>query len=89
LVDSAAEVMAHPRVHAYDLRSLRHTGVSSFVKKLNPEYRRAWRELTGSTMAESAWGMTETQTCNSFTVGMQDDDFDLRSQPIFVGLPVP
>ncbi|MGN5351132.1 AMP-binding protein [Ralstonia sp. L16] len=89
LVDSAAEVMAHPRVHAYDLRSLRHTGVSSFVKKLNPEYRRAWRELTGSMMAESAWGMTETQTCNSFTVGMQDDDFDLRSQPIFVGLPVP
>ena len=89
LVDSAAEVMAHPRVHEYNLRSLRHTGVSSFVKKLNPEYRRAWRELTGSTMAESAWGMTETQTCNSFTVGMQDDDFDLRSQPIFVGLPVP
>jgi acyl-CoA synthetase (AMP-forming)/AMP-acid ligase II len=89
LVDSAAEVMAHPRVADYNLRSLRHTGVSSFVKKLNPEYRSAWRALTGSMMAESAWGMTETQTCNSFTLGMQDDDFDLRSQPIFVGLPVP
>ncbi len=33
--------------------------------------------------------MTETQTCNTFAYGMQDDDLDLRAQPIFVGLPVP
>jgi long-chain acyl-CoA synthetase len=34
-------------------------------------------------------GMTETHTSNTFTTGFQDDDFDLNSQPIFVGLPVP
>jgi len=89
LVDSAVEVMDHPRAADYDLRSLRHVGVSSFVKKLNLEYRRRWQALTGSTVAESAWGMTETQTCNTFTYGMQDDDMDLRAQPVFVGLPVP
>jgi acyl-CoA synthetase (AMP-forming)/AMP-acid ligase II len=40
-------------------------------------------------LAESAWGMTETHTSDSFTTGMQDDDFDLKSRPTFVGLPVP
>ena len=89
LVDNAVEVMEHPRAAQYQLRSLRHVGVSSFVKKLNLPYRRAWQALTGSVIAETAWGMTETQTCNTFTCGMQDDDLDLRAQPIFVGLPVP
>ncbi len=40
-------------------------------------------------MIEAAWGMTETHTCDTFTTGQQDGDFDLKSQPIFVGLPVP
>jgi len=89
LVDNAVAIMEHPEVGKYDLRSLKRTGVSSFVKKLNLEYRRRWRELTGTTMVESAWGMTETHTHDTFTLGMQEDDFDLKSQPIFVGLPVP
>ncbi|CAG9181857.1 Long-chain-fatty-acid--CoA ligase [Cupriavidus laharis] len=89
LVDSAVEVMDHPRVGDYDLRTLRHVGVSSFVKKLNLDYRRRWHALTGATIAETAWGMTETQTCNTFTYGTQDGDMDLRAQPVFVGLPVP
>ncbi|MCG3163650.1 MAG: Long-chain-fatty-acid--CoA ligase [Acidobacteria bacterium] len=33
--------------------------------------------------------MTETHTVDTFTIGMQDDDFDLKSKPIFVGLPMP
>lgn len=40
-------------------------------------------------MAEAAWGMSETHTCDTFTSGFQDDDLDLRGQPVFVGLPVP
>jgi fatty-acyl-CoA synthase len=59
------------------------------VKKLNKDYRRRWKELTGSILAESAWGMTETHTSDTFTTGFQDNDFDLDSQPVFVGLPVP
>jgi long-chain acyl-CoA synthetase len=88
LVDSAVELMDHPRFGEFDLSSLRQTRVSSFVKKLNLDYRRRWKELTGTVMAESAWGMTETHTSDTFTGGMQDDDFDLKQQPIFVGLPV-
>ena len=89
LVDNAVAIMDHPDVAAYDLRSLRRTRVSSFVKKLNEVYRRRWLALTGAVMIEAAWGMTETHTCDTFTTGQQDDDFDLKSQPIFVGLPVP
>ncbi|MCW5231298.1 AMP-binding protein [Verminephrobacter eiseniae] len=89
VLDNAVEIMEHPQAGAYDLRSLKVVRVSSFVKKLNPEYRRRWRQLTGTVMIEAAWGMTETHTCDTFTTGQQDDDLDLRGQPVFVGLPVP
>jgi long-chain acyl-CoA synthetase len=89
LVDNAVEVMDHPELARFDLSSLRKVRVSSFVKKLNPAFRARWREITGVTMMEAAWGMTETHTCDTFTVGMQDGDMDLLSQPIFVGLPMP
>ncbi|RCW67554.1 AMP-binding protein [Pseudorhodoferax soli] len=89
VLDSAVEVMEHPDVARYDLRSLRSMRVSSFVKKLGMGYRERWRALTGTTMIESAWGMTETHTNDSFTRGMQEGDFDLHARPIFVGLPMP
>ncbi len=89
LVDNAVEVMDHPRIGEFDLRSLKQVRCSSFVKKLNIAYRERWRALTGATMIEAAWGMTETHTCDTFTTGLQTDDADLKSQPIFVGLPVP
>ena len=89
LVDNAVEVMEHPRVGEFNLRSLDQVRCSSFVKKLGIAYRNSWRALTGATMIEAAWGMTETHTCDTFTTGLQDDDADLKSQPIFVGLPVP
>lgn len=87
LVDNTVEVLEHERVQEFDLTSLKRVRVSSFVKKLNPDFRRRWRALTGGTMVEAAWGMTETHTMDSFSVGMQQDDFDLLSQPVFVGLP--
>lgn len=88
-VDGTVELMDHPRFAEFDLASLRQVRVVSFVKKLNVAYRARWREMTGTTLAESAWGMTETHTSDTFTSGMQGDDFDLRSQPVFVGLPMP
>lgn len=88
-VDGALELMDHPRFHAFDLSSLTTVRVVSFVKKLNIDYRRRWQHNTGTVLAESAWGMTETHTSNTFTAGMQDGDFDLKSRPTFVGLPVP
>lgn len=89
LVDNVLELMDHQRFGEFDLSSLRRVGVVSFVKKLNADYRQRWFALTGTTLVETSWGMTETHTSNTFTTGMQDDDFDLKAQPVFVGLPVP
>lgn len=89
LVDNATEVMDHQDINQYDLRSLRKSRCTSFVKKLNPTIRRDWRALTGTTIHEVSWGMTETHTFDTFTTGMDADDFDLKQQPTFVGLPVP
>jgi long-chain acyl-CoA synthetase len=89
LVDNIVEVLDHPDAGRYDFSSLRRARCSSFVKKLNPEYRRRWQALTGTVLAEAAWGMTETHTYDTFTSGMQEDDYDLKAQPIFVGLPMP
>jgi long-chain acyl-CoA synthetase len=88
-VDAAVELMDHPRFKEFDLSSLTQVRVVSFVKKLNTDYRKRWKELTGTTLTEAAWGMTETHTSNTFIAGFQDNDFDLNSRPIFVGLPVP
>lgn len=89
LVDSIVEVMEHPDVGRHDLRSLDAVRVSSFVKKLSVAYRRRWHALTGGTLIEAAFGMTETQTFDTFTNGLQHGDMDLLSRPIFVGLPMP
>lgn len=89
LVDNALEIMDHPRLAEFDLRSLKITRVASFVRKLSLDCRHRWQALTGSIMVEGAWGMTETHTSDTFTTGMQADDQDLKGRPGFVGLPVP
>ena len=89
VVDNAVEIINHPDAGRYDLSSLREVMVASFVKKLNPLFRKQWRELTGSTLREAAWGMTETHSYDTFNRGWQDDDRDLKQPQIFVGIPVP
>ncbi|MDE1164657.1 MAG: AMP-binding protein [Pseudomonas sp.] len=89
LVDSIAEVLDYPQVHTFDFSSLQRIGAISFIKKLTCGYRQRWQQLTGCTLFEFSFGMTETHTCDTFTYGLQTDDFDLRAQPTFVGLPVP
>lgn len=89
VLDNAIQVMSHPEVQAYDLSSLRYCSVASYIKKLNVEYRRQWRELTGVTLVEGGWGMTETHTGDTTVAGMQAGDFDLGRRPVFVGFPVP
>lgn len=89
LVDSIDEVLNHPKLNDYDLSSIELTPCISFVKKLNKDYRRRWEAVSGSTMFETAYGMTETHTCDTFTKGFQENDFDLSVDPSFVGIPVP
>ena len=62
VVDNAVEIMEHKEAGSYDLKSLREVLVASFVKKLNLTFRAGWRKLTGSTLREAAWGMTETHS---------------------------
>jgi long-chain acyl-CoA synthetase len=88
-VDMMVELMDHPDFASYDLRSLKTTMVNSFVKKLNVDYRSRWKQLTGVTMREASYGMTETHTLDTLTINMQDNDMDLNSRPVFVGLPMP
>ena len=89
LTDGAVEIMDHPDVGEFDLRSLRETVVTSFVKILNLDYRRRWKALTGAVLRESSFGMTETNTLDTFTTGLQADDADITGEPLFVGLPCP
>lgn len=89
VLDNAVQVMEHPDAHSYDLSSLRACTTASYIKKLDREYRRRWFELTGVTLVEGGWGMTETHTSDTVVAGMQDGDFDLSRRPVFVGFPVP
>jgi len=89
LVDNMVELIEHPHVRRYDLRSIKNSIVVSFVTKLDPDIRARWRELTGSIAREGGYGMTETHTLDTFTIGLQDDDLDLVSRHVFDGLPVP
>src|SRR5690606_41125848 len=82
-------ILDHPQCREFDFSSLQVTSCVSFIKKLTPEYRRRWRDLTGCSLFETSFGMTETHTCDTFTAVLQQDDFDLKSAPTFVGLPVP
>lgn len=89
LVDNIVDLLAHPRRDEFTLRSLRCVHAVGFFKKLNAEIRRDWMRLTGSLLLEGGWGMTETQSHDSFVTGMQEGDIDLLRGPGFMGLPVP
>ena len=91
VLDNMVELMEYPELEAYDLSSLEVVGVSSFIKKLNIDYRRQWEKtIKGkSTLREAAYGLTETHTIDTYTTGMQKDDMDLKSKPVFCGLPMP
>ena len=89
IVDGAIELMDRPDIDSFDLSSLSRVRVVSFVKKLDADIRARWKAFNGTILAEASWGMTETHTSNTFTTDMQDDDFDLKQQPVFVGMPLP
>ncbi|MGB3503381.1 MAG: AMP-binding protein [Mesorhizobium sp.] len=87
-VDSAIEIIELPELDTYDLSSLTAVRVLGLITKLTIELRREWEKKIGVTLIESSWGMTETHAFDSFTMGMQNDDFDLKQTRTFVGLPV-
>ncbi|MBS4100457.1 AMP-binding protein [Tsukamurella paurometabola] len=88
-VDNYVELMDLPGVDGAAFRSVVNPLAVSFVLKLTPELRARWRALTGGVLREASYGMTETHTADTFTLGFQDDDRDLTADPVFCGLPVP
>lgn len=72
-----------------DLASLTQCQAVSFVRKLDTDLREQWRARTGITLREASYGMTETHTSDTFTLGLQDGDRDLRAEPVYCGFPVP
>lgn len=88
MTDNMVEAMNHPDAKKYDLSSLKVALVTSFVMKFNLEMRNRWRDLTGTVLRELAYGMTETHSFDTFTLGAQNNDKDINTRPIFCGLPV-
>ena len=89
MVDNAMEILADAQCAHHDISSLRYVKTASFVNKITPALRRAWKAKTGSDLHEVSWGMTETHTYDFFATGFQQEDRDLTYEGVFVGLPVP
>lgn len=88
-VDNYVELMDSPGFAGRDLTCLDTPMAVSFVLKLDPPTRARWRAATGHTLREGSYGMTETHTADTITLGFQDDDYDLHGDPVFCGIPVP
>ncbi|WBL19499.1 AMP-binding protein [Citricoccus sp. NR2] len=91
VVESYLELLSLAGSPQRQLGSLRHLRAMSFTRKLSIDIRRQWEDATGggSILRESSFGMTESHTSNTFTTGLEDNDFDLLNEPVFVGLPMP
>lgn len=92
MVDSWVELMNHPNIERYDLKSLQLPTGISFVTRLAKEHRARWREIAGPTsvLREAGYGMTETHTGDTTTRGMQSLDADLEpGAGTMVGVPMP
>lgn len=90
-VDSYLELLDVAKGSPYSLSSMQAPVTMSFVTKLTVEIRERWARETGApgVIRESSYGMTEDHTLDTFTLGLQKDDADLRGRPGFTGLPMP
>lgn len=89
LGDSFWELLEAPGATLDTLGSLRECNAISFVRKLDTELRAAWLAASGTVLREAAYGMTETHTADTTTLGLQADDMDLAAEPVYCGFPVP
>lgn len=90
-VDNYLELMRQPTIAEADFSSLTSAATMSFVTRMSPEIRQQWAATArgSGVLREAAYGMTETHTCDTFTYGLQRDDWDLVGEPGQCGLPMP
>lgn len=77
----ARSLLDHPNRDEYDLTSFELVPATSFGQTLTDELCEQWEEVTGANMFESAYGLSETHTMDTFTRGLG------RVEEGFVGLP--
>ncbi|MDT7862041.1 MAG: AMP-binding protein [Saccharolobus sp.] len=87
------ELVNYKNIGDYNLRSLRTCTGTSFNKTITRELRAKFRELTGCTLREHAYGLTESHSTCTITGGFHKDDMDiLRAEKVggvFCGIPMP
>ncbi|MEU1301569.1 AMP-binding protein [Streptomyces shenzhenensis] len=90
-VENYLELIDRPDISMRDLSSLKMPMAVSFVRKVTPDVRAAWRAAVGehSVLREAAYGMTETHTFDATPYGFDDGDKDLLAEPVFCGVPMP
>ncbi|QNS07662.1 AMP-binding protein [Streptomyces xanthii] len=90
-VENYLELLDRFELSRHDLSTLTAPLTVSFIRKLTPDIRARWKAAVGehSVLREASYGMTETHTSDTNTLGFQDGDHDLVSDPVFCGLPVP
>lgn len=65
-VPNYVQIMRHPDVAKYDMHSLKYSMCTSFVISISEQITESWKQLTGSLLAEAAYGLSETHTADSF-----------------------
>lgn len=83
------ELMELPEFSSTAVASLHTCNAVSFVRKLDIELRGEWLDATGVTLREASFGMTESHTSDTYTLGLSENDQDLRADPVYCGYPVP
>jgi len=87
------DLLRHPKIGRYNLRSLKSCIGSSIKTYLTSRLRREWLSFTGTVLCESSYGLTETHTKDTIAGGFHREDFDLRRAEkyggVFCGIPVP
>src|SRR5690625_2398773 len=87
--DEMLQLLATDEFADVDISSLEQSQALSLSRKLDIDLRERWHAQTGLTLREASYGMTETHTSDTFTLGLQDDNRDLRAEPVYCGYPVP
>ncbi|MBS7287471.1 MAG: AMP-binding protein [Candidatus Freyarchaeota archaeon] len=87
------DLLRHPKLGRYNLRSLRSCIGSSIRTYLTARLRGEWFNITKTVLCESSYGLTETHTIDTVAGGFHREDFDLKQAEkhggVFCGIPVP
>ena len=87
------EILRHPKVGRYNLKSLRSCIGTSITTRLTKSLRMRWFDLTGVVLCEVSYGLAESHTydtiANAFFIENLDVERSERYNGVFCGIPSP